>query len=466
MPDPHQKVKRETKQKITKNIGNFINGLSAGKKAMQHDVRYQSRHIVLKLTGCVKWIGFAFFMGMFVGIYCAAFSKSMTFVTDLRAKYPWLMFTLPFLGLVIVFLYRVCKIYNDRGTNQVITSINGQDHVPVQTSVLIFISTILTHLGGGSAGREGAALQMGGSLGNLVAGLVKEDTRDTKIFIMVGMSAAFSAVFGTPMAAVIFSMEVISVGIMHYSALLSCTLAALTANFFALRLGVRADTYGIMSIPDIDLWAIVKIMILSILIAGLSAIFIKTLEKFSSIYERLFPNPYLKIFVGGSLFTAVVWAFGLWNYCSTGSNLIEMAVLQGESETFSFIIKMVLTALTLEAGFKGGELVPSFAVGATFGCIFGRFFGISPSFCAAVGMIAMFCAVTNCPIASLLISFELFGYSGIPFFMIAIALSYTLSGYKSLYKDQIIVYSKYRPRAILRHSGDEGGETEEMTDRS
>lgn len=459
---------QEPKQEKTNEKKNFTSQLNAAKTKEERarDASYQLRHIALKLVGCFRWIAFSFFMGMFVGVYCAVFSRSMAFVTELRATYPWLIFTLPFLGLIIVFLYRLCRIYNDRGTNQVITSINGQDHVPVQMSVLIFISTVLTHLGGGSAGREGAALQMGGSLGNLVAGMIEEDTRDTKIFIMIGMSAAFAAVFGTPMAAVIFSMEVISVGIMHYSALLSCTLAALTANFFAQGMGVHPDTYQILSIPGLNLTNIIKIMILSLLIAGLSTIFIKTLEKFSSIYGRLFPNPYIKIFTGGCIFVAVILVFGLSDYTGTGSNLIDTAVTEGEAPTLSFIIKMLLTALTLEAGFKGGELVPSFAVGATFGCLFGKLLEISPSFCSAVGMVAMFCAVTNCPIASLLISFELFGYQGIPFFMIAIALSYTLSGYKSLYKDQIIVYSKYRPRAILRHSGDEGGETEEMTDRS
>lgn len=456
----------EASQKPKKDKINFLSKLNNSKNEVINDTEHTLRHICLKLIGCIRWIAVAFLMGMFVGVYCALFSNSMTFVTNLRIRYPWFMFTLPFLGLIIVFLYRVSKIYNDRGTNQVITSINGKDHVPVQMSVLIFISTVLTHLGGGSAGREGAALQMGGSLGNFVAGLIREDTRDTKIFIMIGMSAAFSAVFGTPMAAVVFSMEVISVGIMHYSALLSCTLASLTANFFAQSMGVHFDTYSISSIPGFNLTNIMQIMILSVLIAALSTIFIKTLEEFSKVYGRLSPNPYLKIFAGGILFVVVVSVFGLSDYCGTGSNLIETAVIGEDAKTFSFIIKMLLTALTLEAGFKGGELVPSFAVGASFGCLYGRIFGISPSFCAAIGMVAMFCAVTNCPIASLLIAFELFGYSGIPFFMIAIALSYTLSGYRSLYKDQIIVYSKYRPRAILRHAGDEGGETEEMTDRS
>lgn len=440
--------------------------LHQAEKRMLFETKHEARHIFIKLRGSIRWIFASFFMGMFVGLYCSAFSRSLSFVTNLRANHPWLLFSLPFWGLAIVFLYRALRIYTDRGTNQVITAINGDDQVPVQTSVLIFVSTLLTHLGGGSAGREGAALQMGGSLGNLVANVIKEDTRDTKIFIMIGMSAAFSAIFGTPMAAVIFSMEVVSVGIMHYSALFSCTLASLTASMFAGSMGVDPEAFAIVSIPAFEIVAIIKIFILSGLIAALSAIFIKLLEYFATLYNHLFPNPYIRIFVGGVIFVLIVSVFGLQDYCGAGTNLIQMAVEDGDVPSCAFIIKMLLTCITLEAGFKGGELVPSFAIGAAFGCVFGRIAGISPSFCAAVGMITMFCAVTNCPISSLLISFELFGYTGIPFFMIAIATGYMLSGYKSLYKDQIIVYSKYRPRAIFRHSGDTGGETEEMTDRS
>ena len=150
----------------------------------------------------------------------------------------------------------------------------------------------------------------------------------------------------------------------------------------------------------------------------------------------------------------LTFLLGTRDYNGAGNELIERAI-SGKVVPVAFLLKMLFTALTLGAGFKGGEIVPSFCVGATFGCLFGQLVGLSPSLCAAAAMAAVFCGVTNCPITTLLISFELFGFSGIPYFMIAISLSYLLSGYKGLYSDQIIVYSKYRPHFISRHVGDE-----------
>lgn len=445
-------------RKDKKEESNFLNSLKNAEKKAISESEHWAKHIFFKLKGCIRWIVFSIVMGLVVGIYCTAFLKAFDFVTKLRLRFPFFLFLLPFLGLVIVFIYQKCKVLHDRGTNQVITAINGNDTVPGRTSVLIFIATILTHLGGGSAGREGAALQMGGSLGNLAAELIKEDTRDTRIFIMMGMSAAFSAVFGTPLTAVVFAMEVVSVGIMHYSALLSCSMASLTAFFFAARWGLKPEAYLLSSIPSINLKEIMGTILLSLLIAALSTVFIKVLEKFAYFYNHLLPNPYIKIFAGGWIFVIVVLLLGTREYCGSGSNLIEAAILEGEAKPLAFVIKMLLTALTLEAGFKGGELVPSFAIGALFGCAFGKMLGFPPSFYAALGMIGMFCGLTNCPITSLFLCFELFGMEGTAFFMIVIALSYTLSGYKSLYKDQIIVYSKYHPKYIHRHSGDKEDE--------
>lgn len=336
----------------------------------------------------------------------------------------------------------------------VIHSIHARDDVPGRMSLLIFASTILTHLFGGSAGREGAALQMGGSLGNLLGRLLHMDERNRKIMIMCGMSAAFAAVFGTPMAAAVFSMEVVSVGIMHYSALVPCMFAALIASRFAATLGITPESFSIERIPALNVENGVKMCGLAVCCAGLSILFCMLLHMAGHLYQQYFANPYLRIFAGGCLIVALTLLGGTRDYNGAGIGVIEGA-MTGEVAPWAFLLKMLFTALTLGAGFKGGEIVPTFFVGATFGCLFGQIAGLSPSLCAAAGMAATFCGVTNCPISTLLISFELFGFAGIPYFMIVISISYLLSGYKGLYNDQIIVYSKYRPQFINRLAGDE-----------
>ena len=423
-----------------------------GKEHLRQSMRvaaHMARHMLFKLLACVRWVLLAVLAGLVVGAYSTLFAWGMTRVTGYRESYGWLLYLLPVGGLLIVFFYRLAKIEKDRGTNLVIHSIHARDDVPGRMSLLIFGSTILTHLFGGSAGREGAALQMGGSLGNLLGRLFRMDERNRKIMIMCGMSAAFAAVFGTPMAAAVFSMEVVSVGIMHYSALVPCMFAALIASRFAATLGITPESFSIESIPRLNVENGVKMFGLAVCCAGLSILFCVLLHMASHLYQQYFVNPYVRVFVGGCLIVGLTLLCGVRDYNGAGIGVIERA-MSGEVAPWAFLLKMLFTALTLGAGYKGGEIVPTF-----FGCLFGQVVGVSPSLCAAAGMAATFCGVTNCPISTLLISFELFGFEGIPYFMIAISVSYLLSGYKGLYNDQIIVYSKYRPQFINRLAGDE-----------
>ncbi len=417
------------------------------------DLRGRFKHMGQKLVMCGKWILLAIIVGVAVGLFSSAFAWCLQYVTQLRGAYPYLLFLLPVGGLLTVFLYRAAGIKADKGTNLILHSISGHDEVPGRVSVLIFVSTIITHFFGGSAGREGAALQMGGSLGHLIGKILKMDERKKKIMIMCGMSAAFSAVFGTPIAAAVFAMEVISVGIMHYSALVPCMFSSIIASYFAANLGINSEAFKIELIPDLNVLSAVKIGALGVCCAVLGIIFCMCLEKSALFYKKAFKNPYLRIFVGGCIVIALTYICGTYDYNGAGAAVIARAI-GGTVFPAAFVLKMIFTSATLGAGFKGGEIVPTFFIGATFGCLFGQIFGISPSLCAAVGMTAMFCGVTNCPLTTLLISFELFGFSAIPYFMIAIPLSYILSGYRGLYKDQVIVYSKYRPEFINRMSGD------------
>ena len=395
----------------------------------------------------LKWTGFSLLSGLLIGGVSTLFATLLGKAIQLRAAYSWLLFLLPVAGLAITALYHFCGQSNDRGTNFVIASIHANEETPARVAPLIFISTILTQLCGGSAGREGAALQIGGSLGNLLGKIVHLDDEDRHVLIMCGMSASFSALFGTPMAAAILPMEIVSVGVMYYTALVPCVISSLVAHGVAYLFGVSNQWFSIEHIPDFGILPAVQISILAVLCALVSIVFCVLLHKSEEIYRKLFQNPYIRIFAGGCIVVILTMLVGNQNYNGTGIGIIQMCI-DGTVRPEAFLLKMIFTALTLGAGYKGGEIVPSFFTGAAFGCLFGTLTGISPTLCTAVGMTAVFCGVTNCPITSLLISFELFGYDGMPYFLLAVAFSYMLSGYFGLYRSQKIVYSKYKTSYI------------------
>ncbi len=416
---------------------------------MNEILKHKLEHNARRLGTSLKWVVFSILSGVFVGCVGTLFYFGMSFVTLIRLKRPSIIFLLPLGGIIIVVLYRIMHDEKDTGTNLVLSAIHSDDNLPLRMAPLIFISTLITHLFGGSAGREGAALQLGGSIGNALGKLFRFDDKDKHIMIMCGMSAAFSALFGTPMAAAIFSMEVISVGIMYYAALVPCVISALIARGIAASFGIVPEVFYLESLPHFSVKSAILISCLAILCAVVSILFCMMLHQSGHLYKRFFKNPYLRIFVGGCLIVLLTLIVGNQDYNGTGMAIIADCI-DGSVRPEAFFLKMLFTALTLGAGYKGGEIVPSFFIGASFGCLFGSLIGFSPSLCAAVGMTAVFCGVTNCPITSLLISFELFGYDGMPYFLLAIAFSYMLSGYYGLYSSQKIIYSKYKTNYINR----------------
>lgn len=409
--------------------------------------KHKLEHNFQRLKTATKWIIFSILSGILIGGVGISFYYCMDFVTTKRIEHPWFIFFLPIGGVIIVFLYKLLHDEHDTGTNLVISAIHSNEKIPLRMAPLIFISTLITHLFGGSAGREGAALQLGGSLGNSLGRLFKFNDKDKHIMIMCGMSASFSALFGTPMAAAIFSMEVVSVGIMHYSALLPCVISSLVAHELALFFKASGEVFSISDIPLVNIASSVKISLLAILSALVSVAFCIMLHKSEALYKKFFKNPYIRVVVGGGLIILLTLLVGNQTYNGAGMNVISKCI-DGTVKPEAFFLKMLFTAVTLGAGYKGGEIVPSFFIGAAFGCLFGNIIGFSPSMCTAIGMISVFCGVTNCPITSLLISFELFGYSAMPFFLLSIAFSYVLSGYYGLYRSQKIIYSKYRTNYI------------------
>jgi len=399
----------------------------------------------------IKWVIFALITGLVVGSIATMFHFSIAIATMVREATPWIIFLLPIGGLIIVRCYRMVKDEKELSTNSVLSAIHSNEKLPLKMAPLIFVSTVITHLFGGSAGREGAALQLGGSIGNGLGALFHFNDNDKRIMIMCGMSAAFAALFGTPMAAAIFSMEVISVGIMQYSALVPCVIASLSAFSVAQAFGVGQELFLVSHVPNFTIFSAGKVTILAVLCAVLSIAFCILLHQTEHLYKKLFKNPYLRIIVGGCLIIVLTLLVGDQTYNGTGMHVIEEA-MEGHVVPYAFLLKMLFTAITIGAGYKGGEIVPSFFIGATFGCLFGNILGFAPDLCAAVGMASLFCGVTNCPITSLLISFELFGYEGMPYYLLAIAFSYMLSGYYGLYSSQRIMYSKYRTQFINRQS--------------
>lgn len=412
-------------------------------------MRFYLGRIIKNLGVFIRWGIFSTFVGLFVGAFSTLFAFCLRQVTDFRTEHPQMIFLLPLAGVVVVFLYGIFQYKNDKGTNLVLSTIHAESKIPFRMAPLIFISTILTHLFGGSAGREGAALQLGGSIGQQLGKLFRFDEKDQRIVVMCGMSAAFSAIFGTPIAASIFSMEVVSVGVMYYAALVPCVFSALVASKFAVHMGIGPDVFCLTEIPAFQLVPSLKIMGLALCCAALSVLFCISLHSLGDIYRKHFKNPYVRILFSSVLIILLTVLLQTDDYMGAGVPVIGRAI-EGKVEPLAFFWKIVFTALTLEAGFKGGEIVPSFFVGATFGCLFGQLLGVSPSLCAAVGMMSVFCGVTNCPITSMLISFELFGYEAVPYFLLGVSISYLMSGYYGLYHDQTIVYSKYKTEFINR----------------
>ena len=324
-----------------------------------------------------------------------------------------------------------------------------ESQIPFRMAPLIFISTITTHLFGGSAGREGAALQLGGSIGNQVGRCLRLNDDDIRIIVMCGMSAAFSAIFGTPLAAVVFAMEVGSIGILHYAAFVPCMFASLIASTFAHEMGCHAEAFTITEPMEFAIAPSLLIVLLGILCALISRIFCIALHTTGHFFKKHIPNAYIRVIVGSLIILTLTALLRTTAYSGAGVNLIEEA-FAGHTPKLAFVWKIIFTAITLGVGFKGGEIVPSFCIGATFGCLFGTLLGISPSMCAAVAMVSVFCGVTNSPITSLLIGFEMFGFDCMKYLLISVSISYMLSGYTGLYSEQTIMYSKFNTQEIRR----------------
>ena len=397
-----------------------------------------------------KWLVLAVAVGLVCGVIGTAFHVGVHEATLLRGEHPWLLWCLPLAGLVIVGFYKLTKT-EGQGTNAVIDQVHLGKGLPILLLPAIFLGTVLTHLCGGSAGREGAALQMGGTIGFHTGQLFRLDDKDLRIATLAGMAAFFSALFGTPLAATVFAMVVISIGVFYHAAFIPCLTASLVAYGISILMGVEPTRFQV-EMPALDAEMLLRVGVLAALCALVSVLFCSTIHFAEHQMHKYLPNPWIRAVVGGIAVIALTYLCGTTDYNGAGMEVVTAAVERGTAHPAAFLLKLLFTAVTLAAGFKGGEVVPSFFVGATFGCVAGPLLGIPAGFAAALGLTAVFCGATNCPLASIFLSVELFGDGGLLYFALACGISYMLSGYNGLYSSQTILYSKLKAQYINVHT--------------
>ena len=389
----------------------------------------------------VSWMVIAIVIGVFCGAVGSAFHIGIDAATECRTEHPWLLWCMPAAGIVIVAVYKLLRT-EGLGTNDIIDAVHTGNDLSILLLPSIYIGTILTHLVGGSAGREGAALQMGGAIGNYVGTVYNLDESDLKVATMCGMAAFFSALFGTPLTAAVFAIMVISVGSFVHMAFLPCLTASITAYMISVALGVAPTRFAVI-IPEATVPMYGKVVLLAVGFAIVSVLFCEVTHTAERLFKQgPFESPWLRVIAGGLIVITLTLMIGTTDYNGAGMDIVRAAIEEGKAVPTAFAFKLLLTAVTLGAGYKGGEVVPSFFVGATFGCVIAPLLGVPAGFGAALGLVGVFCGATNCMFSSIILSIELFGSEGVLFFAIVCGISYMLSGYRGLYSSQTILYSK------------------------
>ena len=415
-------------------------------KGLGHRAAAWCVHTGLYIRAFIKWLLVAAVMGTCCGVVGSLFHIGVYKATALRGEHPWLLWCLPLAGLAIVGFYKLTRT-EGQGTNDIIEAVHHGKVLSNWLLPAIFVSTVLTHLCGGSAGREGAALQMGGTIGYHTGRLLHLDDRDLRTATMTGMAAFFSALFGTPLAAAVFAGMVVSVGAFYHADLVPSLLAALIAYGVSRLLGVAPTRFS-AAVPALAAGTMVRVAVLGVLCGLVAMVFCGGIHLAEHRLQRWIPNAWLRAAAGGLAVAVLTTLLGTTDYNGAGMDVITAAVENGQVAPAAAWWKLVFTALTLGAGFKGGEVVPSFFVGATFGCVVGPLLGLPAGFAAAVGLAAVFCGAVNCPLASTFLAVELFGAGGLWYFALACCLSYVFSGYSGLYSSQTILYSKLKARYL------------------
>ena len=389
----------------------------------------------------VEWLLVSVLTGAACGVVGSLFHLAVDRATEVRTANGWLLWLLPAAGAVIAALYHFTHTEGE-GTNNILNSVRGGEKLPAALVPVIFTATTLTHLFGGSAGREGAALQIGGGMGYKIGKALKLDRSDMRMATLCGMSAVFSALFATPLTATVFVIEVVSVGALQYSALVPCLLSAMSAHGVARLFGLGHTGYPMVT-EALAPVMFGKVLVFAILCAVMSIVLCEVLHATEHAAKRV-KNSYLRAVIGGAALIALTLLCGTRDYNGAGGDVIMLALGGTVNSDIAFLWKLVFTAVTIGFGFKGGEIVPTFFIGATFGCVVGPLLGIPAPLAAALGLTGMFCGVVNCPLASIILSIELFGSGALGYFALVCGISYMLSGHFGLYSSQKILFSKLK----------------------
>lgn len=371
--------------------------------------------------------------GLCIGVFLILLEKAI----DLNLAYKSLIFVLPFSGMFMTYLYSKYGGNSQKGNNIIIENINGsKEKIEFIMAPLVFLGTILTHIFGGSVGREGTGVQIGGTIGNSLAKALKSSEEEKKVLLISGVAAGFSSVFGTPLTGTIFALEIANIGRLSYNSMLPAIVSALVGNSVVKFLGVKHSHYKIPAQEAVDIINVLKVIALAICFGLISRLFVYMTHWFNEKLIKYCKNKYLKIFVGGTLMVIATLFLrnNLYNNLSLG--LLNDA-FYGKVPILAFIIKLILTALCLGAGYQGGEVTPLFVIGATLGATLSHILGLPFAFCAALGLVGVFSGATNAPIACFMMYLELFRANNIVFAMLVCIISFFISGHKGIYKAQL-----------------------------
>lgn len=394
------------------------------------------------------WIVFGVISGAICGLCGVIFSKSVGFAADLRTQNSWTLFLLPFAGLASVGIYKLFKVQNI-GTTNVFDCVRTEQNLPRLLAPAVFCGTCISHLFGASNGREGAALQIGGGVANTLTRLFKLDEDARHITVMCGMSALFSAVFGTPLAACIFVLEVIMTRLCVV-AVIPVLCSSITAFTISQLLNVHPERFNIGKLPSFSFSLVWKTAVISVAGIIVSFIFCKGIDVAKKMTKKFLKNEFIRIAVGGTTIVVFTLLVHTRDYNGGGIDVIER-VFEGSVRYEAFALKMLFTIICVSCGYKGGEIIPTLFIGATLGGTLGVLLNLPIATAAAVGIAVLFCSATKCPIATILLCAEMFGYSSIlliaPTVIVSFVFSHRLIGLYSNSKDLYNIIKRYLKKA-------------------
>jgi H+/Cl- antiporter ClcA len=383
-------------------------------------------------------------VGIFAGLASAVFLISLNWVTEARIANSWLLYFLPLAGFVVGWIYWRFGGDATKGNNLVIDEVNNnRSKIPRRMAFFGLAGTLITHLFGGSAGREGTAIQMGASLADGLRRLLNLSGDKRRLIIMAGISAGFGSVFGVPAAGFIFGMEVQSVGRMRYEGMIPCLVASFIGDFVTRSLGAPHSHYPMMASTAIDPLMLVKVALAAIAFGLTSMLFVELVHAIKALNHRISAWKPLHPVFGGIAIIVLTLLLGTHDYLGLSLPLIHDSVDGAGVFALAFLLKLIFTAITLGSGYLGGEVTPLFVIGATLGYSLGNLLGIDPTFLASIGLVAVFAGASNTPLACAIMGIELFGSGGALYLFLGTSLAYLASGHRGIYMSQTIGFPKY-----------------------